>query len=343
MSILTYKTDSRFRSCPSAFLVTGTKNDDGFNRSLLMKNQTGHWIAKSGRVKHGDAIFLILPSIETSSGYPRELYCGVVKGTSTGDDDRKLFKVVEFVKLPPILTKVKEFLLGRTPPQGNTVTSLWEPRELSANAATKAVVEKSRKPKSLTANYLGKPISVADAIFIRDTLKQKKGGSLVFHCVECSGSVWPHQSGGKAAAHFEHLDHDPTCPLCATYRNVKISPANSRRDLDSASAIEGHAQDGRFLSLKRNRAIVAKCKVRDEYTCRACGYKLEIEGKFVIECHHLSPLSVVGEGVVSIKDLVSLCPTCHRVAHTKKTPIPLLELVAVVKKARRHTNAAKNA
>jgi HNH endonuclease len=343
MNILTYNTDPRFSSCPSAFLVTGTRKDDEFNRSLLMKNQTGYWMAKSARIKDGDAVFLILPSIETSGGYPRELYCGVVKGTSTGDDDRKLFKVVEFVKLPSILTKVKAFLLGKTPPQGNTVMTIWEPRESSTQAGTKAVGEKSRLPKSLTANYLGIQIGVEDAIAIRDTLKQKKGGALVFNCVECRGSVWPHQSGGKAAAHFEHLDHDPTCSLCATYRNVKTSPANNRGDLDSASAIEGHAQDGRFLSLKRNKAIVAKCKARDEYTCRACGYKLEIEGKFVIECHHLNPLSVVGEDVVSIKDLLSLCPTCHRVAHTKKIPIPLVELINVVKTARKNTHATKNA
>jgi 5-methylcytosine-specific restriction endonuclease McrA len=335
MNILDYRDNPRFSACPSAFLVTGTKDDDKFNRSLLTKNQTGNWFVKAGRVKNGDAIFLILPSLNKTDGYPREFYCGVVEGTSTRVNDRKLFKVVEFVKLPPIQAKVKDFLLGKTPPQGNTVATVWEPQELSAQVTTKVVAEKTRKPKSLSANYLGRQISVSDAISIRDTLKQKKGGSLVFNCLECRGSVWPHQSGGKSAAHFEHLDHDPTCPLCATYRNVKTFSANKQADLDSASAIEGHAQDRRFLSLKRNRAIVAKCKDRDKYTCRACGYKLEIEGRFVIECHHLNPLSVVGEGVVSVKDLVSLCPTCHRVAHTKKTPIPLVELRVIVKKAKK--------
>jgi hypothetical protein len=345
MNILDYKVDLRLINCSNAFLVTGTAKENRFNKSLFEKNQTGYWIVKTGRVQIGDAMFLLLPSVTTKTGYPRELFCGVVKGVSVTENNRKLFKVAEFFKLAPIESNVREFLLGQLPPQGDKVSTIWGPIERlgKTEAPVTSKAAKSRKPKSLLANYLGKQVTVEAALSIRDASRQRKGGELTFSCIECTGSVWPHRAGGNIGAHFEHVDHDPECSLCAKYRNTKNSHDNNRGDLEGASAIEGHAVDRRFLSLKRNRAIVRTCKKRDEFVCQACGYKLEIDGRFVIECHHLNPLSVVGKGKVHLKDLVSLCPTCHRVAHTKKTPIPIAELAKIVNTAKRIRNAGQNA
>ncbi len=60
--------------------------------------------------------------------------------------------------------------------------------------------------------------------------------------------------------------------------------------------------------------------------CAACGMepraRYGIAGS-VIEVHHQQPLSTLGEPRVydPKKDLVPLCPTCHRAAHTRR-PLP---------------------
>jgi hypothetical protein len=184
--------------------------------------------------------------------------------------------------------------------------------------------------KSVTARYLSKSITVERALEIREREGAKKGGTLSFFCEECDGLVWPHNAGGNAAAHFEHLVNDPECSLCQKYRKTKVPLGDQYFDVDDKRAIEGQAKDAKILLKKRNRAIAIQCKVRDGCQCRACGFKLEIQGKYVIECHHLNPISVVGEGEVLLKDLVSLCPTCHRIAHTRLEPIPILALKRLV-------------
>ena len=32
-----------------------------------------------------------------------------------------------------------------------------------------------------------------------------------FRCTECNQPVRPHRSGGRVAAHFEHLERNPAC------------------------------------------------------------------------------------------------------------------------------------
>ena len=91
--------------------------------------------------------------------------------------------------------------------------------------------------------------------------------------------------------------------------------------IESGAAIEGHARDRTILSRTRNANLAAQCKNRDDNTCVACGFKLEIGGKFVIECHHLNPLSVTDETETVLDDLASLCPTCHMIAHMR-SPLP---------------------
>lgn len=85
------------------------------------------------------------------------------------------------------------------------------------------------------------------------------------------------------------------------------------------TAIEGELIERKVLSYKRNATSAATCKKRDSYTCQSCNFWHENE---VVECHHLKPLSMVKETIIKIDNLITLCPTCHRLAHRllKKDP-----------------------
>ena len=97
-------------------------------------------------------------------------------------------------------------------------------------------------------------------------------------------------------------------------------------DIESPTAREGYEADRTILARGRNAALASARKERDAYTCQACHFSLEVGGKFVIEVHHLDPLSATGETTTTIDDLVSLCPTCHRVAHLRSPPYAVQEI-----------------
>jgi predicted HNH restriction endonuclease len=97
-------------------------------------------------------------------------------------------------------------------------------------------------------------------------------------------------------------------------------------DIESPQALEGYGLDRIILSKKRNAQLSRKRKINDNYTCQACGFSKEINGKWIIEVHHLNPISITGETITSINDLISLCPTCHRVSHTKIPPYSIKEI-----------------
>lgn len=97
-------------------------------------------------------------------------------------------------------------------------------------------------------------------------------------------------------------------------------------EIESVKAIEGYEYDRIVLSRVRNSALAAERKARDNNTCQACGFHLQIGGAFVIEVHHLEPLSVSGEVETKIEKLASLCPTCHRIAHLRSRPYTVLEI-----------------
>jgi 5-methylcytosine-specific restriction endonuclease McrA len=133
MNILSLRTDPRFAFCPNAYVVTGKTKDletDALNRKFLRRNKTGYWKIAPGRIKLGDAIFLLLPNQSRADGYPRELYGGVVIKVTAHAPDRTVVSLHEFFRLPPIEQEVKGFLLGNVPPQGNTALHLWEPLPL---------------------------------------------------------------------------------------------------------------------------------------------------------------------------------------------------------------------
>jgi 5-methylcytosine-specific restriction endonuclease McrA len=116
------------------------------------------------------------------------------------------------------------------------------------------------------------------------------------------------------------------------YRNVTRQQYESllkhqfTYDIESAVASEGYMSERKYLSFERNRDIVRKRRIKDDYTCQSCGFRLEVEGRFVIECHHVMQLADTGETITTINDLVSLCPTCHRIAHICRPPLGVADV-----------------
>jgi hypothetical protein len=93
--------------------------------------------------------------------------------------------------------------------------------------------------------------------------------------------------------------------------------------IDSPRAIEGYKKDGQLHVAARDRALAEQRKEQDNHTCQSCGFRLSVQGRFVIECHHLEPVAL-GVRETALADLVSLCPTCHRIAHMRE-PIYAVE------------------
>jgi hypothetical protein len=100
---------------------------------------------------------------------------------------------------------------------------------------------------------------------------------------------------------------------------------------DPDKAEEGLIKERTYLSKTRNQGLVQKRKEQDDYKCTACDFKLKVNEYHIIDCHHLFPIAM-GERETTIDDLVSLCPTCHRIAHRRNPPFSLDEIREVLEK-----------
>jgi hypothetical protein len=122
------------------------------------------------------------------------------------------------------------------------------------------------------------------------------------------------------------------CRKVKKERNSRIAPLEdpetdylhrSFHDLTSNSEIqaeEGSLVDRTVAFRERNRDIIAERRTRDDHTCQACSFRLELHGRYIIDCHHKYPLA--GEAclrITRLDDLMCLCPTCHRIAHTRRS------------------------
>jgi hypothetical protein len=102
--------------------------------------------------------------------------------------------------------------------------------------------------------------------------------------------------------------------------------------LSESEAEEGYQQDRADKFRQRNAQLIANCKRRDQNTCRACGFHLEVNGLSVIDCHHENPLGQErGARVTKLGELICLCPTCHRIAHTRKPPLRIEEIRRILR------------
>jgi len=111
-------------------------------------------------------------------------------------------------------------------------------------------------------------------------------------------------------------------------RNVWRLSSSTEAALEER-AIEGFLINGRDFCRYRSGEIMNKRKAKDEYTCQVCGFFLRTEKGYVIDCHHRDPIAK-GERQTSLDDLISLCPTCHSIAHLNdNNPLSLDEIKKV--------------
>jgi hypothetical protein len=97
---------------------------------------------------------------------------------------------------------------------------------------------------------------------------------------------------------------------------------------ETTVAEEGEPDDRTVPFRKRNEKIIQLCKDRDNYRCRACNFRLKIGNTYIIDCHHKYPLgNNPGIVITNLDDLMCLCPTCHRIAHTRRLlPLDIEEI-----------------
>jgi 5-methylcytosine-specific restriction endonuclease McrA len=76
---------------------------------------------------------------------------------------------------------------------------------------------------------------------------------------------------------------------------------------------EGKKEPTTGYRVYRSARLVAETKKRDNFTCRACQFTFR---KQIVHVHHLNPLSErQSPKETTLKDLVTLCPNCHYLAH----------------------------
>jgi 5-methylcytosine-specific restriction protein A len=108
---------------------------------------------------------------------------------------------------------------------------------------------------------------------------------------------------------------------------------------DGESEMEGryllrwHAYRERNPAL-RKRKISSVLADGGSLACEVCTFEFGgfygARGRGYIECHHVEPLHVGGEGPRSIRDLALLCSNCHRMIHTRPpwpTPAELRDII----------------
>lgn len=171
---------------------------------------------------------------------------------------------------------------------------------------------------SVKCIYNSEELTVAEAIELRDDSKENP----YFTCISCSEAVRAHKAGANSLAHFEHHERNNSCPYSDGKRIKDDTFA-----INDTRAIEGYEVDRKILSGSRNSALAKQRKQMDGYKCQVCGFKLKLNGRFVIECHHKNPIGTEGIRETTLEDLISLCPTCHRISHTRKKPLKINEIV----------------
>lgn len=187
------------------------------------------------------------------------------------------------------------------------------------------------------ALYKGRLYTPTKANALRAEIERSGSTIPEFVCPECRTVVKIHlgkkvntTTGKKHSDHFEHEDRNADCSLSTPARDRKVDMSRRphlRFYPESRQAAEGYDIDRKHLTTAKGRdsQIAIDCKTRDGYTCQACHWQLHFDGKWIIDCHHKTPIKY-GERETVLGDLVSLCPTCHRIAHLDNPPLDLKDI-----------------
>ena len=110
-------------------------------------------------------------------------------------------------------------------------------------------------------------------------------------------------------------------------------------EAETLEAVEGEGEKSIIKSTRYERNPINRkiCLHKKGYSCAVCGANLfEIYGEIgrdYIEIHHITPVSMMGEGyILDIdRDLEPLCPNCHAMIHRKNPPYTIEELRNMVR------------
>ena len=91
------------------------------------------------------------------------------------------------------------------------------------------------------------------------------------------------------------------------------SAAFDVRNEEDATGLEGDKEEIKGYRIRRSVKLVKGAKLRDHHTCRACEFHFADQ---IVHVHHLDPLSEYKRPQqTKLEDLLTLCPTCHYLAH----------------------------
>lgn len=182
-------------------------------------------------------------------------------------------------------------------------------------------VQNSLRERSKRISYRARLIT--EKILVPDAIGYRFAQDVVFNSPsEAASIIWGSNLNGRKV--FGIAESESEFPS-------KDDGAFTRYfEIDDLRAIEGYRQDSVLAKTERDRQLVEQRKLKDNFTCQACGLKLVVNEKYVVECHHLVPVSL-GVRETTMEDLVSLCPTCHRVAHMRQPPYLVHEIKEIIR------------
>jgi len=116
--------------------------------------------------------------------------------------------------------------------------------------------------------------------------------------------------------------HSALMHLADPERYESIISASHRRQIcavfdvrleEDAADLEGDKEEVKGYCIRRSAKLVKAAKLRDSHSCRGCGFHFEDQ---IVHVHHLDPLSEYKRPQeTKLEDLLTLCPTCHYLAH----------------------------
>lgn len=130
----------------------------------------------------------------------------------------------------------------------------------------------------------------------------------------------------KLKINLPYKSHEEAQGACWQYWAQKDKLSLVSRSVEE-QAEEGYRQDRTVTFRKRNAALIRARKTKDRHSCQACGFRMKVNGTYIIDCHHMNPLGLTDEvRLTHISQLICLCPVCHRIAHTSSPPLTLRQI-----------------
>lgn len=175
---------------------------------------------------------------------------------------------------------------------------------------------------------------------ILSTLSQKATELEVLPVVaEVDSRPHPHQPNLWIRAVIEYARHESALEVAfrslVTILSLPLSLLEESvvwEDEEADSRQEGAVVVKESRSYERSRFNRAVCLSQYGFQCRGCGQNSEEKygplSTEVIDVHHIVPVSQMGgpKKLDPLRDLVPLCPNCHRVVHSENPPLSISEL-----------------